>query len=261
MSYYRIRLQPITWIDTEIERDEVIFCLDRTGSMAWRYSKPVVDLEGNLIDAPTKMQAVVVETKRAIMKFSENVKFNIVLWAHRYGSTPGGGHPIHLPGPEPANHYDPPDSEPDAVVWKAGGCEAATPANKTAALQWLDKYAVPNGCTPISDGCRAALEIPGAKTVLLLSDGFPNTFQKTIYAADKMAWNGVRGLDVPATRTYCMNRTRQEIRAANTGKGAVIHTFFILYNSTSEPELDPLCRKLMQEVAADNNGQYTEIGN
>jgi hypothetical protein len=244
---------------TLIEADEVIFCLDRTGSMNWPYTKPVVDLEGNMVPNATKMQAVVMETKRAITKFSDNIKFNVVFWAHRYGRTPNSGHPISLPGPEGPNHYDPPDSDPDAIIWRPGGCVEAVSANKMAAFQWIDASAVCNGCTPISDGCKAALNVPGAKTVLLLSDGFPNTFQETLYAADQMAW-AAYGVDIAANRQYCVNRTKQEIRQANGAKNCTIHTFFILYNSYTDPDLDPLCRKLMQDIAAENHGQYTEIG-
>lgn len=242
---------PIEFFETEVETDTVVFCVDRTGSMAYSFSHAVTDLEGNLVTSPTKMLAAVLEMKRSIQKFSDNIKFDIVFYAHRYGTEYGKGHPYYENPPGSGSmkppYSRPAGSGPDAVPWQPK-CVEATDANKAAANAWIDVHAVPNGCTPISDGCKAALMIPEVTTVLLLSDGFPQTFQGEIFPAD---W----GPD--SLKAYCMNRTRQEIKAANAGKGVIIHTFYIRYGS---PDFDARCRKLMQDIAADNGGQYTEIG-
>jgi hypothetical protein len=246
-------VEPVTeFMETPFEADEVVFCVDRTGSMAWPFKYPVIDEEGNKVFAPDKMKATVIEMKKTITSFSDNVKFNMVFWAHRWGRSYGQGHWVYTPspGPEPANHWDPPGSDPDAITWQKAGNVSATDSMKHAAFRWIDQHAIPNGCTPLSDGCIAALGVPGVKTILLLTDGFPQTFRQTIYYAD---WGST------ALKQSCMNRSRQEIKAANT-EGVIIHTFFLPYNDPSGNTKNALCRQLLQRIAADNGGQFTEVG-
>jgi len=239
---------PVDIFETPIpmEADEIIFVLDRTGSMAYSFNGRVIDLEGNQVFGATKMEAVNLELKRAIMNLSENIKFNISYYAHRWG-TGSGGHPVYtpMPGPEPASHTDPPGSEPDVVTWQQQLMQA-NGQNKAAAFAWIDAKGTPNGCTCISDGCVDGGLAFDAKTVVLLTDGWPNTFRRTIYYSDF-------GYDVD----YVFNRTKAEIKAANTDN-ATIHTFYIPYGN---PGKDAKARQLMQEIAAMNGpGTFTQIG-
>ncbi|TET35015.1 MAG: hypothetical protein E3J72_12835 [Planctomycetota bacterium] len=238
-------IEIVIW-ENPIETDEIIFVLDRTGSMKYRYNGTVIDLEGNSVFGATKMEAVNLELKRAIMNLSENVKFNISYYAHRWG-TGTGGHSVYTPtpGPEPASHTDPPGSEPDVVTWQSKLVQA-TEKNKASAFAWIDAKGTPNGCTCISDGCVDGGLAYNSKTVVLLTDGWPNTFRRTIYYSDF-------GYDVD----YVFNRTKTEIKSANR-QNATIHTFYIPYGN---PGKDAKARLLMQEIAAMNGpGTFTQIG-
>ncbi|MHC4661605.1 MAG: vWA domain-containing protein [Planctomycetota bacterium] len=239
-------IPPIEPWGVPIETDEVVFVIDRTGSMKYPFTGTVFDLEGNQIFGATKMEATNIELKRTIMNLSENIKFNISYYAHRYGTAPQG-HPVHTPppGPEPANHYDPPGSEPDVVSWQSE-LVYATVENKASAFAWIDARGTPNGCTCISDGTVDGGLAFDTKTVVLLTDGWPNTFRRVIYYSDM-------GYDVD----YVFNRTKSEIKAANT-QGATIHCFYIPYGNSS---MDAKARQLMQEIAAMNGpGSFTQIG-
>jgi len=237
---------PIEFWDTPIETDEVIYVVDRTGSMAWSFNGTAKDLEGSTVFGATKMQATNLELKRSIMNLSSNVKFNVSFYAHRWGTGPGG-HPCYTPrpGPEPASHTDPPGSEPDVVTWK-GQLVPADDANKAAAFGWIDLKGTPNGCTCISDGCLDGGLRFQCKTMFLLTDGWPNTFRRTIYYSDF-------GYDVD----YVFNRTKSEIKSGNS-QNTTIHTFYIPYG---DPGKDGRARQMMQEIAAMNGpGTFTQIG-
>ncbi|MHC4661604.1 MAG: hypothetical protein ACYS8W_07935 [Planctomycetota bacterium] len=257
---------PVEFFDTPIETDEVVYVVDRTGSMAYAFSGTATDLEGNTVFGATKMQATNFELKRSIMNLSENVTFNASYYAHRWGTLVGGhicgtynaaspyrylGHgydPIYAPGPIPASHKDPPGSEPDVVTWQ-GDLVPATEQNKASAFAWIDVRGTSNGCTCISDGCVNGGLCYQTKTLFLLTDGWPNTFARTIYFSDP----GCGGYDVD----YVFNRTKAEIKAGNQN-GTTIHTFYIPYGNAS---MDGRCRQLMQEIAAMNGpGTFTQIG-
>ncbi len=237
---------PIEFWDTPVETDEVVYVVDRTGSMAYAFSGTAKDLEGSIVYGATKMQATNLELKRSIMNLSSNVIFNVSYYAHRWG-TAVGGHYVYtpMPGPEPASHTDPAGSEPDVVTWQ-GKLVPATDKNKASAFAWIDVRGTPNGCTCISDGCCDGGLRFNCKTLFLLTDGWPNTFRRTIYYSDF-------GYDVD----YVFNRTKTEIKSGNVND-TTIHTFYIPYGN---PSMDGRARQLMQEIAAMNGpGTFTQIG-
>jgi hypothetical protein len=243
----------VRFFGTVICSDHVVYVLDRTGSMSYPYNHPVTDLDGSIIEKPSKIQALVIELKKSIMGLSPGTKFNVVFFAHRWGRKWGCGHYVYTPapGPEPASHWDPPDSDPDTVQWMDKAMPASV-ANVAVAFEWIDENAVPNGCTCISDGAKQGLvHDPDIDALILLSDGFPQTFQQTIYYAD----HGYADI-----REYCINRTKEEIRAANENVGVPIHTFYITYSSGST-ELNELTRQLMQNIAKEHDGTFTEVDN
>lgn len=261
---------PVEYWEVPVETDEVVYVVDRTGSMAWTFGQTVTDLEGNTVYGATKMQATNIELKRSIMNLSENIKFNVAYYAHRWGSAAlwRGGHycgsynpsgyansspyPIYpvyyAPGPVPASHIDPPGSEPDTVVWQPDLVAATTQA-KAQVFAWIDAKGTPNGCTCISDGMIDGGLKFNCKTIFLLTDGIPNTFRHTIYYSDPQCG----GYDV----AYVDNRTKTEIKNANT-HNATVHTFYIRYGNAT---VDQRARILMQQIAAQNGpGTFTEIG-
>ena len=165
-------LPPPIFIITPLEGDEVVFCIDRSGSMGSSFNKPVVDIDGQTVTSPTKMVAVVIEMKKAISTFPESMKFNIVFWTQNCGLNISTWQPVNVP---------------------------ATEDNKKLAFAWIDANARPGGSTPMAEGCAAALALSGADTILLLGDGAPNALG-----------GGTGGLDMnTATRNYIKSANTQ----------------------------------------------------
>ncbi|TET35016.1 MAG: hypothetical protein E3J72_12840 [Planctomycetota bacterium] len=217
---------PIEFFETPIRTEKVVFVTDRSGSMRRPFLGFVTDLEGNQVFNVTKLEAVNLELKRAIMSLSDNVSFNITYF------------------------------ESSWISWKTE-IVPASEQNKAAAFAWIDMNGHPCGGTNIAEPVVSGGFAYEPDTLILLSDGAPIAVSGP--ACDEVTGGHGSGRppDMESGETSTSYWTKKIIRKKNTDN-VRIHTFFI---SSGDCRYDEQCRRLMQTIALQNGpGTFTEIG-
>lgn len=183
------------------ETDSILYVIDQSGSMSI-LANPFEDENNAIVERGSRLDRAKAELKRSIAGLPENFYFNVLF-------------------------YD------ECVSQCFGQKQVANAANKAQAFGWVDAIQ-PDGWTNTGLAVQKALTDKDNKTVVLLSDGYPNFID--------CAMQYVGGVDDHANM----------IRSENT-QGAVINTFGIGIAS------DPDSRAFMQRVAAENGGTYSEV--
>ena len=250
---------PTEFFEEPIETAEVIFVIDRTGSMRWPSKMSVVDEGGNPVNNAAKYDVARIELVKAINNLAENVKFALVCYATG-GCTSSIGDPYWANGGGGQisgkwTHWPPQNGQPAPIgrhrtdlssvpVWPATKqLVPATPDNKSSAISWsqqrLSNWEVSGGtCT--YEGMSAGLKMvsaappgvgPGgepkksATGVYLLTDGAPTHIGGIAYALCRVYGSYDAG-QVANDGTWtlaCMGLTKSKILAENV-HNAVIFT-------------------------------------
>jgi hypothetical protein len=216
---------PPEFFEEPIETAEVIFVIDRTGSMRWPSKMSVVDEGGNPVNDAAKVDVARIELIKAINNLAENTKFAMVCFStashyvsgtmdpnYGYGGTIGSWVAWPPAGGQPAPfgwHSTTGNSLP---VWPENKqLLNATPPNKTAGIGWAQQrlpspgadpgYAEVRGGTCTYDGMSIALKMvtppppgmgPGgepkksATGIYLLTDGAPTHLAGAAYGLCKV---------------------------------------------------------------------------
>lgn len=187
--------------DVDATTDSILYVIDQSGSMSI-VTNPFEDENNQIVDRGSRLDRAKAELKRSIAGLPENFYFNVLF-------------------------YD------ECVTQCFSAKQVASDANKTQAFSWIEAIQ-PDGWTNTGLAVQKALTDKANKTVVLLSDGYPNFID--------CAMQYVGGVDDHSNM----------IRSENT-QGAVINTFGIGISS------DPDSRAFMQRVAAENGGTYIEV--
>jgi hypothetical protein len=289
---------PPEFFDEPIETGEVIFVIDRTGSMSWPSKMSVTDENGNPINNCAKVDVARIELIKTINELGDNMKFALVGYSAPVQSMvrdsnwsdatiswttwpPAQGEPAPCGRHAIAQNMLP--------VWPSTKTLVkATPENKGSAISWAQSYlsiSTVNGNTSIYDGMSVGLKMvsaapPGAgpggepkksaTAIYLLTDGSPNVIGTTVYGCIGMSgW----GSDETWT-VQCMALTKSKILAENVHR-ATIYTLGIGMNmacpnarvwSTTKKAFDlypteynDKCRKFLTELAEATGGHYREV--
>lgn len=286
---------PPEFFEEPIETAEVIFVIDRTGSMRAPAKISVVDESGNPINGATKIDVARIELIKSINNLTENVKFAVVCYSALLGSYSydtnwdsigrrWANFPPAQGAPAPFGmHITGTNSLP---AWPASGMVKATPDNKSVAVSWAQGMLALTqaaGHTSIHAGMSAGLKrvIPpppgggekSATTVFLLTDGAPNVLNGTCYAT-YINSGGVSLGNFGTWQQQCMDLTRTQILAENT-YGAKIITLGMgmdnaspntnVWNNTTKSydfyatEFNNKCRKFLTDLAEATGGHYREV--
>jgi len=235
---------PPEFFDEPIESENVVFVVDRTGSMAWKSSLSVEGEDGKTVNNAKKIDVARIELIKCINDLSEDMKFGIVGYAYT------GGDKIS--------------------VWPSTKqIVPATPENKKKATMWAEiEFATHNayGGTNIYDAMAAGIKLagtggggpaagpgPGKKkrtTIFLLTDGAPNYILGVCY------WPSVKRVE------ECMELTKVKVTADNIERH-IINTLGMgmdsAWSSNASSPLNDRCRKFLIELADMNDGHYREV--
>jgi hypothetical protein len=237
--------QPASWADLfgqSIETDEIIFVIDRTGSMRRPAQMEITDENGVPVTNPTKMDVARIGIIKAIISLEEHANFAIVGFSTggALGATmdpnwaTGGGSPIggYWTAWPPANGEPAPIgyhwiSANNLVFWPASKTlQDASEANKLAAIAWCqtnfsNTSAV--GGTNTYDAVSEALNmvtpaLPGPGNVTptalyLLTDGLPSFIETVAYSLMRNV-GGVYHTDATWGQ-QCMDLTRMKLNGEN----------------------------------------------
>jgi hypothetical protein len=239
------------FFDEVIEAAEVIFVIDRTGSMRWPSKLSIVGEDGEPVNNARKYHVARIELIKAIGELAENMKFAIVCFStggctssslDSHWSYGGGGHiqgtwsawPPAGGMPAPLGYHR--TDRSNLPVWPSSKTLIeATEVNKKAAVAWttqrLSDWEVTGGtCT--YDGMSAALKMvtpppPGkgphgearksATAVYLLTDGAPTHILTVAYGLCRVYGSYDAG-EVANDSTYsddCMGLTKSKVLAEN----------------------------------------------
>ena len=226
-----------------IQTDEIIFVIDRTGSMNKIATISIVDEFGNPVNNPTKIEVARIGTVKSIMGLDEDAKFAIVgfstgvntgmttdpNWAAG-GTSPMGGYWSAWPPAqgEPApigRHYTCANNVP---VWPTTKkLVRASAENKASASAWCNVRftgAEVSGGTCTYEGMSSAMKMvtppppgggPGGDPeisptcVYLLTDGTPTFINGIAYSL------GITPNTDATWVQYCMDLTKAKILAEN----------------------------------------------
>jgi hypothetical protein len=243
---------PPEFFEEPIEVAEVIFVVDRTGSMRWPSNMSVVDEGGNPVNNATKYDVARIELIKAINTLAENTKFAIVGFSTMpYPTTlsfdtnwldGGGGHVLGQWTAWPPAQGQPAPIGYHAIygsslpVWPASKTLVeASATNKANAITWAQARlsdAEVTGGTCTFDGMDIALKMvtppppgmgPGgepkksATGIYLLTDGAPTHIQGVAYGLCRVTGSYDAG-QVQNDATFeqnCMALTKTKILAAN----------------------------------------------
>jgi hypothetical protein len=242
---------PPEFFEEPIEVAEVIFVIDRTGSMRWPSKMSVVDESGNPINNARKYDVARIELIKAINSLAENMKFALVGFStggrtssstDSNWSSGGGG---HIQGTwrnwPPANGMPAPlgrhrNDRSNLPIWPSTkSLVPATADNKAQAVSWAQQRlsnAEVTGGTCTYDGMSVALKMvtppppgtgPGgepkksATGIYLLTDGAPTHILTVAYGLCRV-WGSYDAGQIARDATYgqdCMNLTKSKVLAEN----------------------------------------------
>jgi hypothetical protein len=244
---------PPEFFDEPIEEAEVIFVIDRTGSMRWPSKMSVVDESGNPVNNAKKYEVARIELIKAISNLSENIKFAMVgfstrgcssssrdtNWASGGGGQIGGrwrSWPPKYGEPSPLGYHMKHGS--NIPVWPSSKeLVTANADNKASATSWAQQrlsgsHTEVSGGTCTHDGMSAALKMvsaappgkgPGgepkksATAIYLLTDGAPTHIEGVAYCLCRVYGSYDAG-EVANDGTWtltCMDLTKSKILAEN----------------------------------------------
>jgi hypothetical protein len=245
------------FFDEPMETAEVIFVIDRTGSMRWPSKMSVVDEGGNPVNNAAKCDVARIELVKAINNLADNMKFAMVCFAtashYVWGTTDmnwnGAGWTAWPPASgEPAPFGWHSTDASSLPVWPTNGALVeATGANKSAAVAWAqqrlpspaaDPYVEVKGGTCTHDGMSVALKMvtppppgkgPGgepkksATGIYLLTDGAPTHLGGTAYGLCIVITSyDSGGVENDGTwEAGCMNLTKSKILAENVYRAKI----------------------------------------
>jgi hypothetical protein len=224
-----------------IQTDEIIFVIDRTGSMTKTATITIEDENGNPVVNPLKIEVARIGTVKSIMGLDEDAKFAIVGFST--GNTSGatidtnwvsdgtsiGGHwsawPPAQGEPAPLGYHQ--TALDNTVVYPASKqMVRATDAEKTAAIAWCNQRftsAESSGGTCTYDGMSEALKMvipppPGPGTsdtcVYLLTDGSPSFINGLAYSLIRFTAPPDGMIDATWVQP-CMDLTKSKILSEN----------------------------------------------
>jgi len=225
---------PVEFFDEEVDTDKVVYVMDKTGSMNGSVGHPITDVNGNVINNPTKMQHIIAEFQKSVKALSENCKFSALFysaypnWAHSRTSVAD-----------------------DLKIFKPVLVKA-TPENKAAAIAWAAGTSA-YGATPILQAGERALQIPEVETILLHTDGVCNVLDDYCYCDN--GWCGRR----PTCNKYCCDVTLQRLSAAAGAKGVKIFTFGHAIASFYPPSTAAIGEAFLKQLASATGGTYTKV--
>lgn len=242
---------PPEFFEEPIEVGEVIFVIDRTGSMRWPSKMSIVDEGGNPVNNATKYDVARIELIKAINNLAENMKFALVCYATG-GCTSSVGDPYWANGGGGQisgvwTHWPPKNGEPAPIgshrndmsnvpVWPASKTlMKATADNKANAVSWsqarLSNFEVSGGtCT--YEGMSAGLKMvtppppgtgPGgepkksATGIYLLTDGAPTHIATVAYALCRVygSYDAGQVANDGTWTQQCMDLSKAKILAEN----------------------------------------------
>lgn len=196
------------FFDEKIIAKRIMFVIDVSGSM--EAEDPPIDGEGG----GKRIERVKQELAKAVRGLKGDVQFNIIAFSHviKTWKPIRRGAPLHR----------------------------ATPANKAAALKWIQNLKA-DGATHTDDALKRAFDVLEVNTIVLLSDGAP--------ARINQQKNGVDPIDP--------QEILKKVRAMNRLRNAKIYTFcFKVFEGN--PQFAPLL-KFMDDLAKQNGGKMTLI--
>ena len=288
---------PPEFFDEPIETSEVVFVLDRTGSMAAPSSISGTDENGNPLNNATKIDVSRIELIKTINDFSENIKFALVGYSSPVSASwdpnwdmvnkkwsawpPANGEPAPVGAHGTASSVLP--------VWPTNKTLVkATPENKASAVAWAQQYlstATIGGHTSICAGMSVGLKMvsaappgvgPGgepkksATALYLLTDGTPNVIGTTMWGSALSGWPYYDA----TWQDACSGVTKTTILSENIHR-AVIYTLGIGMNNACPnavvwnpaisnwnfypTEFNDKCRKFLTELAEATGGHYREV--
>jgi hypothetical protein len=246
---------PPEFFEEPIEEAEVIFVIDRTGSMRWPSKMSVVDEGGNPVNNAAKVDVARIELIKAINNLAENMKFALVCFSTASHYVSGSVDPNYSYGsPGRWNAWPPANGEPAPFGWHSQASSdvpvwpstktlvAATPENKAAATAWAQGrlpspgadpgYSQVRGGTCTHDGMSAGLAMvsppsggggggsepeKSATAIYLLTDGAPTHLMGAAYCLCQVITTYDSG-DVRNAGTWeqlCMDTTKVKILAEN----------------------------------------------
>jgi hypothetical protein len=245
------------FFDEEIEAAEVIFVIDRTGSMRWPSRLSIVGEDGKPVNNARKYDVVRIELVKAISELAENIKFAVVCFSTggctsssldpnwSYG---GGGHmqgtwsawPPASGTPAPLGYHR--TDRSNTPVWPpARALVPANSKNKASATAWAQQRLSDSevtGGTCTYDGMSVALKMvspappgkgPGgepkssATAIYLLTDGAPTHIQTVAYGLCRV-WGSYDAGQIARDATYsadCMALTKSNVLAENAYKARI----------------------------------------
>jgi hypothetical protein len=285
---------PPEFFEEPIEAAEVIFVIDRTGSMSWAAKLSVVDDEtGRPLRDANKIDVARIELINTIKNLAETVKFAIV----GYSCTSQGKPTYDTNWNEALRKWDawPPAQEEPAPwgkhvslgkdelpVWpRSKVLVEATPENKASAITWAKTMLIRDkarGLTCIYSGMSVVLKMvspPKGKSkksptaVYLLTDGAPTHVDTAkMYFPSSMCNNDA------TWEQQCMDLTRAKVLAENT-RNATIYTLGMgmdmscpeahVWNPAKNDwdyyptEFNDRCRKFLTDLAEATGGHYREV--
>jgi hypothetical protein len=287
---------PPEFFEEPIETAEVIFVIDRTGSMRAPAKISIVDESGNPVNGATKIDVARIELIKSINNLSENIKFAIVCYSALLGNytydtnwdksarkwanfPPAQGEPAPF-----GMHISGTNSLP---AWPASGMVKATADNKSTAISWAQgmlALSQAKGHTSIHAGMSLALKrvIPpppgsssgkSATIVFLLTDGAPNVLTGICYATYIIS-GGVNLGNFGTWQQQCMNLTKNKILSENIYSAKIITLGMGMDNASPNTnvwndakksydfyamEFNNKCRKFLTELAEATGGHYREV--
>ncbi len=239
--------QPASWAELygeSIETDEIIFVIDRTGSMRVSANMTIDDENGVPVQNPKKIDVARIGAIKVILSLEEHAKFAIVGFSTGGTTgasmdpnwTSGGGDmggswsawPPANEEPAPLGYHWTYDN--NIVTWPtAKTLQIASEANKLAAIAWCQQrfsLAEVSGGTNTYDAMSEALKMvtpappgPGISptALYLLTDGAPSNIETVTYILLRI-WGSYDAGEFNADATWaqqCMDLTRSKILSEN----------------------------------------------
>ena len=254
---------PVEFFEEPIEAAEVLFVIDRTGSMRWPSKMSVVDEGGNPVNNAAKVDVARIELIKAINNLEENIKFAMVCFSTASHYVSGSIDPNYSRGsPGRWTSWPPAQGQPAPFGWHSQAASdlpvwpdsktlvPATPDNKSSATAWaqqrLPSPGADPGCTQVRggtcthDGMATGLKMvsapppgvgPGgekkksATAVYLLTDGAPTHLGGAAYCLCQVitTYDSGNVRNAGTWEAQCMDLTKAKILAENI-HNAVIYT-------------------------------------
>jgi len=289
---------PPEFFEEPIETAEVLFVIDRTGSMAAPAKMSLEDENGDPVNGATKIDVARIELIKSINNLSDNVKFAIVCYSallgmvtkdtnFDYGTNKWANFPPAQGEPAPFGYHIPATNFLPA--WPASGMVKATATNKATAISWAQgmlALSQASGHTSIHAGMSLALKRvtpppPGsssgksATTVFLLTDGAPNVLNAICYSTYIV--DSITGFNYGNFGTWqrqCMDLTKSQIIAENKYKAKIITLGMGMDNASPDTNVwndgtksydfyptqyNDFCRLFLTQLAEATGGHYREV--